>query len=231
MSQRKSLNPRDWSAHPPYLHESYKSTLLRAVNGLNPVVRVGRQVVEAIRLHEPVSKADARERARSLFTEVGIPDPEARLEAFPHELSGGLKQRVMIAMALSTRPEVLIADEPTTALDVTVQAQILDLLRDLQRRHDTGRHHVADVLHDGVEVHGANDADPLGNEPLYREGKMIGRATAGAYGHHVGKSLAIGYVETGSADSSLEIEILGARYAASVIGESPYDPENKSLRG
>ncbi len=84
-----------------------------------------------------------------------------------------------------------------------------------------------------LEVHGPNDADPLGNEPLYRDGKMIGRATAGAYGHHVGKSLAIGYVEagTGSTDSELEIEILGARYAASVIGESPYDPENKSLRG
>ena len=103
---------------------------------LNPVVRVGAQVVEAIRLHEPVSKAEARERARSLFAEVGIPDPEARLDAHPHELSGGLKQRVMIAMALSTRPEILIADEPTTALDVTVQAQILSLLRDLQRERN-----------------------------------------------------------------------------------------------
>ncbi len=100
---------------------------------LNPVVRVGDQVVEAIQLHEPASNADARERARALFGEVGIPDPEARLGAYPHELSGGLKQRVMIAMALSTRPEVLIADEPTTALDVTVQAQILSLLRELQR--------------------------------------------------------------------------------------------------
>lgn len=104
---------------------------------LNPVVRVGRQVMEAIRLHEPVSEAEARERTRALFVEVGIPDPEARLDAFPHELSGGLKQRVMIAMALSTRPEILIADEPTTALDVTVQAQILALLRSLQRDRDT----------------------------------------------------------------------------------------------
>ena len=100
---------------------------------LNPVVRVGAQVVEAIRLHEPVSKADARDRARALFAEVGIPDPDQRLEAHPHQLSGGLKQRVMIAMALSTRPEILIADEPTTALDVTVQAQILSLLRELQQ--------------------------------------------------------------------------------------------------
>ena len=107
------------------------------MTSLNPVVRVGDQVVEAIRLHERVSKAEARERTRGLFVEVGIPDPEARLSAYPHQLSGGLKQRVMIAMALSTRPEMLIADEPTTALDVTVQAQILELLRQLQRERGT----------------------------------------------------------------------------------------------
>ena len=103
---------------------------------LNPVVRAGEQVIEAIQLHEDVSTADARARTRELFVEVGIPDPEARLDAYPHQLSGGLKQRVMIAMALATRPEILIADEPTTALDVTVQAQILALLRDLQRSRD-----------------------------------------------------------------------------------------------
>jgi oligopeptide/dipeptide ABC transporter ATP-binding protein len=103
------------------------------MTSLNPVVRVGQQVIEAIRLHEEVSPVQARDRARALFVEVGIPDPDARLDAYPHQLSGGLKQRVMIAMALSTQPEMLIADEPTTALDVTVQAQILDLLRRLQR--------------------------------------------------------------------------------------------------
>ena len=103
---------------------------------LNPVVRVGTQVVEASQLHEPLSTVDARARALELFAEVGIPDPDQRLDAYPHQLSGGLKQRVMIAMALSTRPEILIADEPTTALDVTVQAQILSLLRDLQQRLD-----------------------------------------------------------------------------------------------
>jgi peptide/nickel transport system ATP-binding protein len=107
------------------------------MTALNPVVPVGAQIVEAIRLHEPVSRAEARARALALFGEVGIPDPEARLDAYPHQLSGGLKQRVMIAMALSTQPEILIADEPTTALDVTIQAQILALLRDLQRKRDT----------------------------------------------------------------------------------------------
>jgi len=96
------------------------------------------------------------------------------------------------------------------------------------------RQREAGIPHEFVtlEVHGVTDADPLGNEPLYRDGAMIGRATAGAYGHHVGKSLAIGYVEAGAGalGGGLEIEILGARYAATVIGESPYDPENKSLR-
>jgi oligopeptide/dipeptide ABC transporter ATP-binding protein len=106
------------------------------MTSLNPVTRVGQQVVEAIRLHESLPKAEAWKRTRDLFGQVGIPDPEQRLEAYPHQLSGGLKQRVMVAMALSTRPKLLIADEPTTALDVTIQAQILDLLRDLQRRSD-----------------------------------------------------------------------------------------------
>jgi oligopeptide/dipeptide ABC transporter ATP-binding protein len=103
------------------------------MTSLNPVTRVGAQVVEAIRLHESVSAGAARARCLELFGRVGIPDAEARLDAFPHQLSGGLKQRIMIAMALSTRPKLLIADEPTTALDVTIQAQILQLLRDLQR--------------------------------------------------------------------------------------------------
>ena len=102
------------------------------MTSLNPVVSVGQQVVEAIELHEKVSQKAARERTLDLFRRVGIPDPEARFHAFPHQLSGGLKQRVMIAMALSVRPRVLLADEPTTALDVTVQAQILELLRELQ---------------------------------------------------------------------------------------------------
>ncbi len=102
------------------------------MTSLNPVVRVGDQIVEAIRLHEKVSRKAALARTLELFEQVSIPDPEARLRAYPHELSGGLKQRVMIAMALCARPTLLIADEPTTALDVTVQAQTLALLRDLK---------------------------------------------------------------------------------------------------
>jgi oligopeptide/dipeptide ABC transporter ATP-binding protein len=103
------------------------------MTSLNPVQTVGAQVVEAVRLHETVSRAAARARALSLFEQIGIPDPADRLDAYPHQLSGGLKQRAMIAMALAARPRLLIADEPTTALDVTIQAQILDLLRGLGR--------------------------------------------------------------------------------------------------
>jgi len=102
------------------------------MTSLNPVQRVGAQVVEAIRLHERVSASEARRRTVELFDRVQIPDPADRFDAYPHQLSGGLKQRVMIAMAVAMRPKLLIADEPSTALDVTIQAQILELLRELQ---------------------------------------------------------------------------------------------------
>jgi len=102
------------------------------MTSLNPVFTVGNQVMEAIRLHQKVSKEEARKRTVDLFKEVGIPDPERRVDSYPHEMSGGQKQRVMIAMALSCNPKLLIADEPTTALDVTIQAQILQLLRKLR---------------------------------------------------------------------------------------------------
>jgi len=105
---------------------------------LNPVFRTGPQVAEGLRIHKKLSKADARKEVIELFGEVGIPNPEARYDAYPFEMSGGMKQRVMIAMALACKPEVLIADEPTTALDVTIQAQILQLIKDLQAERNMG---------------------------------------------------------------------------------------------
>ena len=104
------------------------------MTALNPVFTVGNQIVEAIRLHRPIGRAAARAEAIEMLRTVEIPEPEQRVDAYPHQLSGGMRQRVMIAMALSCRPKLLIADEPTTALDVTIQAQILDLLGELQRR-------------------------------------------------------------------------------------------------
>lgn len=102
-------------------------------SALNPVQKVGDQIVEALRLHRGMERHAARAEARRLFDQVGIPDSARRLETYPHEFSGGQNQRTMIAMALAGRPEILIADEPTTALDVTIHAQILDLLQQIQR--------------------------------------------------------------------------------------------------
>jgi ATPase components of various ABC-type transport systems, contain duplicated ATPase len=102
------------------------------MTSLNPVFRCGEQVVEAIELHQKVSHQEAKERTLNLFNEVKLPNPERIFQAYPHQLSGGQKQRVMIAMAMSCNPHILIADEPTTALDVTVQATILDLMRQLR---------------------------------------------------------------------------------------------------
>ena len=149
---------------------------------LDPVYSVGEQIVEAIRRHEPVSRRAARGRARDLFERVRIPSPERRLDAYPHELSGGMRQRAMIALALACGPQLLLADEPTTALDATVQIQILLLLRELQRdlglsvifvTHDIGAAvEVADriaVMYAGriVELASARDLDPAGTSPLY----------------------------------------------------------------
>ncbi|KAB1188858.1 MULTISPECIES: ABC transporter ATP-binding protein [Haloferax] len=114
-------------------------------SALNPVYPVGAQIVEAIRLHRDVSKQAARDRAIDLLDRVGIPEATARIDDYPHEFSGGMKQRVVIAMALAADPDLLVADEPTTALDVTIQAQILRLLRDLQAEFDMS---IVFVTHD-----------------------------------------------------------------------------------
>jgi oligopeptide/dipeptide ABC transporter ATP-binding protein len=103
------------------------------MTSLNPVYTCGEQIIEALVLHEKLSRRDARARAIEMLRKVGIPSPEQRVDEYPHQMSGGMRQRVMIAMALACSPAILIADEPTTALDVTIQAQILELLKELQR--------------------------------------------------------------------------------------------------
>ena len=125
------------------------------MTSLNPVLTIGRQLVEGIRAHGEVSKAEARDRAAGLLAEVGLPDPQRALDRYPHELSGGMRQRVVIAIALANNPSLLIADEATTALDVTVQAQILDLIADLQRDFGSA---VVFITHDlGVVAEIADD--------------------------------------------------------------------------
>jgi peptide/nickel transport system ATP-binding protein len=125
------------------------------MSSLHPLYKVGWQIVEAIAAHEDVPRKEARRRALDALEEVGIPSAAERLDSYPHELSGGMRQRVMIAMALALAPEVLIADEPTTALDVTVQAQILDLIKVLQEEHGTA---VILITHDlGVVAETADE--------------------------------------------------------------------------
>ena len=107
------------------------------MTSLNPVFTVGNQIMESIMLHQKLDKKQARDKAVEMITLVGIPRAEAIVDSYPHELSGGMRQRIMIAMALSCNPKLLIADEPTTALDVTIQAQILDLMRDIKQKTQT----------------------------------------------------------------------------------------------
>ena len=108
------------------------------MSSLNPVYTIGDQIVESIRLHQKLSKKKAYEKAVDILRLTGIPSPEQRIHEYPHELSGGMRQRVMIALAISCEPRLLIADEPTTALDVTIQAQILELITDLQKENGMG---------------------------------------------------------------------------------------------
>ena len=161
------------------------------MTSLNPVFTVGDQVLEALLLHTDVDRAEGRRRTVDMLRKVGIPDPERRLDEYPHQMSGGMRQRVMIAISLVCGPELLIADEPTTALDVTIQAQILDLLRDLQAdlgmsvlliTHDLGvvaemARHVA-VMYLGRIVEEADIRD-LFDRPLhpYTVGQFRSRPT------------------------------------------------------
>jgi peptide/nickel transport system ATP-binding protein len=146
------------------------------MTSLNPVLTVGRQIGETLRLHQNMSSSEATERAVEMLTLVGIPEPRRRVAEYPHQLSGGMRQRVMIAIALACSPKLLIADEPTTALDVTIQAQILDLMRDLKARvgaaimlitHDLGVvAEVADqvvVMYAGRKVEEASVGDLFAN--------------------------------------------------------------------
>ncbi|MBT6443520.1 MAG: ABC transporter ATP-binding protein, partial [Acidimicrobiaceae bacterium] len=124
------------------------------MTSLNPVLTIGRQITEPLLLHTDLDKNGAKERATELLDMVGIPDAKARLKAYPHELSGGMRQRVMIAIALACSPEIIIADEPTTALDVTIQAQIVGIVKDLRERLDTA---VIWITHDLGVVAGLAD--------------------------------------------------------------------------
>ena len=145
------------------------------LSSLHPFYRVGKQLVEAMQAHRDISTSAARARAVELLGTVGIPDPHRRVDAYPHELSGGMRQRAMIAMALSNEPKLLIADEPTTALDVTVQAQILQLIARLQRElgmavvlitHDLGV--VAEVTDSLVVMYAGKVVEAASTEQIFR---------------------------------------------------------------
>ena len=139
------------------------------MTSLNPVLSIGRQLTESIEAHTSLSQAEARQRAIEALKAVRISEAESRLKQFPHELSGGMRQRVMIAMALALEPDVLIADEPTTALDVTVQGEVLELLRDLQRQHGTS---VILITHDmGVVAEMADRVIIMRHGRMVEEGK------------------------------------------------------------
>jgi ABC-type microcin C transport system duplicated ATPase subunit YejF len=147
-----------------------------AMTALNPVQTVGKQVAETLKLHTPLRGAELRQRVVQLFAEVGIPDPDIRFSFYPHQLSGGQQQRVMIAMALACEPEILIADEPTTALDVTIQEQVLALIRELTRSRQLA---VLLITHDMGVVR--NTADEMA--VMYR-GEIIERAPVEEFFHN-----------------------------------------------
>ena len=135
--QGKEITNLDESAMQKIRGDRISMIFQEPMSALNPVFTVGAQIAESLVLHKSVTKKQALQNAIELLASVGIPDPESRADNYPHQLSGGMRQRVMIAMALACEPDILIADEPTTALDVTIQAQILDLMYDLQEKLGT----------------------------------------------------------------------------------------------
>ncbi len=148
------------------------------MTSLNPVFTIGYQIMEAIMLHQKVSKKEAKKKAIEMLRQVGIPEPEQRVDEYPHQLSGGMRQRAMIAMALSCNPSLLIADEPTTALDVTIQAQVLDLMQDLKRKfqaaimlitHDLGV--VAEMCEEVVVMYLGKVVEHAKVRPIFHEPK------------------------------------------------------------
>ncbi len=159
------------------------------MTSLNPVYTVGEQIMEAIMLHQNVDRLDARKKAIEMLDKVGIPSPEKRIDEYPHQLSGGMRQRVMIAMALSCNPSLLIADEPTTALDVTIQAQILELMKALQREFNTS---IMIITHNlGVVAEMANEVMVmyLGEVVEYGDVKEIFRKRLHPYTDGLFKSI------------------------------------------
>ena len=140
------------------------------MTSLNPVFTCGDQVMEAIMLHQSISQSEAKELTIKLFEEVQLPDPERIFRTYPHQISGGQKQRVMIAMAMSCQPSVLVADEPTTALDVTVQKTILELMQNLQKEHDMG---ILFITHDlGVIAELADKVVVMYNGNIVEQGTV-----------------------------------------------------------
>jgi oligopeptide/dipeptide ABC transporter ATP-binding protein len=149
------------------------------MTSLNPVYRIGEQICEAIRTHETADKRNARRRAVELLRQVGIPNPDSRVDDFPHQFSGGMRQRAMIAMALSCNPDVLIADEPTTALDVTIQAQIIELIGHLKQdfnsaviliTHDLGV--VADIADEIIVMYAGRVVERAAKRDLFYDPQM-----------------------------------------------------------